>query len=102
MATSRSIKLSMSTKTDKKKNQYDKKKKSILWNRFKRILKNNYIVRIIIKLSAILIFFIGLYLVIYPFLPAIYYHSLYKGKEVYPYNTLLEEEITKENEDMEK
>jgi LPXTG-site transpeptidase (sortase) family protein len=48
------------------------------------------------KIFSIILFLVGLYLVVYPFVPAILYKLFQEGKEVYPYQTELEEEVSGE------
>jgi LPXTG-site transpeptidase (sortase) family protein len=47
--------------------------------------------RIAIRVIAVILFLIGLYLVIYPLLPAIWYKLFQEGRETYPYKTQLQE-----------
>ena len=50
------------------------------------------------KVITYLLFVIGLYLLFYPIVPGLIYKIFYKGKDIYPYQTALEEEISKDGD----
>ncbi|MDD3647813.1 MAG: class E sortase [Candidatus Dojkabacteria bacterium] len=49
--------------------------------------------RIASKVLTYVMFLLGLYLLLYPIVPGLIYKLFYKGKEVYPYQTVLEGEL---------
>jgi LPXTG-site transpeptidase (sortase) family protein len=64
------------------------------YKRTKEMINSDKRLRIVSKIVLILMFFLGLYLVIYPFFPAIMYKLFQEGDETYPYVTKLESIIS--------
>ncbi|MFC1780185.1 sortase [Patescibacteria group bacterium] len=83
-------KMKESRKREKKK---ELEKKISFMDKVRNKIQSDKKLRIASKIITTVMFIIGLYLVVYPFIPAILFKIFKEGREIFPYKTNLEEVV---------